>query len=64
MSNLSCNNCIHNEVCYKRKILDAGYANNCGDYCDPNMIVEEIRRMSKSETRDTRSEQARWRDGE
>ena len=47
MANLNCNQCIHNEVCYKRENIDAGYANNCGDYCDVNMIIDEIRKYNR-----------------
>lgn len=52
MTKLNCNNCIHNDVCYKRSISHMEYANICGDYIDVNMIVDEIKKADAKVKKD------------
>ncbi len=34
MAKLNCNDCIHNEVCYKRKESNMEYADICNNYME------------------------------
>lgn len=52
MAKLNCNDCIHNEVCYKCKKSNMEYANTCGDYIDVNMIVDEIKKADAKVKKD------------
>lgn len=52
MAKLNCNDCIHNEVCYRRENVNTEYANNCGNYIDVNMIVDEIKKADAKVKKD------------
>ena len=40
----TCNECIHQEVCYRRtEGIQETFANNCGDYISEN-IVDDIKK--------------------
>ena len=54
MAKLNCNNCIHNEVCYKCKNVNTEYADTCGDYIDVDMIVYEIKKILDRDIKDVK----------
>ena len=54
---MTCKECIHNAVCYRRNYVISDYANKCGDYFSDNVIEDikaEIQQVVEEEADDTR----------